>query len=279
MTERENPLDIDYSLRIGTSVYHVLGKRRKSQRSKYDYYVVDEKLIRSESNKKPKRPRYIVDEPNRKVKEPSRVLSPPKSAPMDIEEIKHTLEELEERFIRTMKEELQKARLEAETTQQEREKAQRAQEKRLKELFDEQKQTLSAILEQQQEQIKTTAADRIEAAVIKALESQQNQQQQAVSKEDIQGLENKLSGKIQEMVDGYKKIKIYNDLDIRALPYSDLNVRKQMQQRQESKTDAESSENRSSTKTKQAPADIFTQDQSEFSHKRDEELESQNSND
>jgi hypothetical protein len=189
------------------------------------------------------------------------------------------MEELEERLVQIIKKELQKARLEAETTQEERKKAQREEEKRLQELFDEQKQTLLTTLEQQQEQAKITVANHIEAAVIKALESQQNQQQQAVSKEDIQELENKLSGQIQEMVDGYKKIKIYNDLDIRALPHSDLNQRKQMQQRQESKTDAESSSNRSSTKTKQTSADTFTQDQSEISHKRDEQLESTKFND
>ncbi len=189
------------------------------------------------------------------------------------------MEELEERLVQTIKQELQNARLETDTTREEREKAQRDEEKRLRELFDEQKRTLSAILKQQQEQAKTTSADHIEAAVIKALESQQNKQQQAVSKDDIQELENKLSGKIQDLVDGYKKIKIYNDLDIRALPYSDLNEHKQMQQRQKSKTDAESSNNRSSTKSKQTSADTFTQDHIEISHKRDEDLQSNKSDD
>jgi hypothetical protein len=289
MAERENPLDIDYSLRIGTSIYHVLGKRRKSRGSQYDYYVMDEKLIRSKSNKQPTRPRYIVDEPDRNAKEP------PKSTPVDVEEIKHalveTMEAEREKILASLratvveeneaaaqanqKREMQSADL-IRRTIRETLSAQKDEERRLKELFDEQKQTMSAILEQQQEQAKTTSADRIEAAVIKALESQQNQQQQSVSKEDIQELENKLSRKIQEMVDGYKKIKIYNDLDIRAFPYNEF---KQMQQEQKSKTDAESSNNRSSTKTKQAPADTSTQDQSEISHKRAGGLESKKSND
>lgn len=283
MAKRENPLDIDYSLRIGTSVYHVLGKRRKSRQTKYDYYVVDEKLIRSKSNKNPTRPRYFVDEQGKKVKKPTRVPSPPKPAPVNIEDIKHavveTMEELEERLVQTLKQELEKVRLEAETTQKDRKTAQRDEEKRLEKLFDDQKQTLSTILKQHEEQVKTTSASRIEAAVTKAFESQQNQQQPAVSKEDLQELENKLSGKIQEMVDGYRKIKIYNDLDMPALAHSGLNELKQIHQRQESKTDAGSSNKRSSTKTKQVPVDTSTQDQSKFSHNRDEEVESKNSDD
>ena len=273
-TEDESPLDISYSLRIGTSVYHVLGKRRKSRRNKYDYYVVDEKFIRSKSNKRAIRPRYIVDQPSRKPEKKPHDPSPATAAPMATEEIKHalseTMDDLEERLVQTIKQELGKVRLEAVSTQKERETARRDEEKRLKELFDEQKETMSTILKQQEEQTKATSASRIEAAITKALEVQQSQQQQLVSKEDILELENKLTGKIQEMVDGYKKIKIYNDLDMPALSQSVLSQHKKLQQSQESKIGAESSKKNSSTNTKKMPAGTSTQDQSEISHKHDE---------
>ena len=262
MAEDENPLDISYSLRIGTSVYHVLGERRRSRRNEYDYYVVDDKLIRSKSNKKSTRPRYIVDKPSSKVKKEPRASSPPERVPVETEEIKHalveTMEELEERLVRTIRQELEKVRLEAISTQTEREKARRDEGKRLKELFDEQNKTLSATLEQQQEQARTTSTSSVDAAIAKALEMQQNQQQQLVNKEDLQELETKLTGKIQEMVDGYKKIKIYNDLEIRALPQSVLNQHKQIVHNQESKNDAGSSDKHSSTKPKQTPANTST---------------------
>ena len=254
MTERSNPLDISYSLRIGTTVYHVLGKRRKSRRNKYDYYVVDEKLIRSKSSKKSTRPRYVVDEPSGKGKKVPRVSSPPKTASVDTEEIKHalveTMEELEEKLVQTIKQELEKVRLEAVSTQGEKKQAQRDEEKRFKELFTEQKETLSAILEQQQEEAKITSASRIEAAITRAFEMQENQQQQLVSKDDIQELENKLTGKIQEMVDNYKKIKIHNDLEMRALSQTVVNQHKQIPQSQESEIDAESSNKHSANKKK-----------------------------
>ena len=100
-----------------------------------------------------------------------------------------------------------------------------------------------------------------------------------MSKKDIEELENKLTEKIQELVNSDKNIKIYNDLDIRALAYTKLTNRKQMQLTQESKTDDESTDNDSSTKTKQAPTDDSTPDQPELSHKRDEELDSEKSTD
>ena len=220
------------------------------------------KLIRSKSKTKSTRPRYIVDEPSSKGKKKPCVSVPSKMAPLDTEEIKHalveTMETLEEKLVQTIKQEFEKVRLEVVLTQEEGEQARRDEQKQFKELFDEHKETLSAVLEQQQEQAKTTSASRIEAAIIKALEMQQNQQQQLVSKDDIQELEIKLTGKIQEMVDGYKKIKIYNDLDMRALSQTVVNQHKQIPQRQQSEIDAELSNKHSSTKRKQTPVNTST---------------------
>ena len=87
---RRNPLDIDYSLKIGTSVYHVLGKRHGRRRGEFDYYVMDDVLIRSQPRGSSQRPRYIVDEPRRKK---NRHSPSPKASQLDIGEIKQALVE------------------------------------------------------------------------------------------------------------------------------------------------------------------------------------------
>ena len=59
-----------------------------------------------------------------------------------------TMEQLEERLVQTIQQELEKARSEAERTERERKKAQK-EEIRLKKMFDEQKNTLTNMLEEQ----------------------------------------------------------------------------------------------------------------------------------
>ena len=89
---RKNPLDIDYSLKIGTSVYHVLGKRRGQRRGELDYYVMDDTLIRSNPKGTSRRPRYIVDEPRPKKKIPP----PPPTPKLNIKDIRQALAEIME---------------------------------------------------------------------------------------------------------------------------------------------------------------------------------------
>lgn len=44
-------LDINYSLKIGTSIYHVMGKRKGDRKGNYDYYVLDDKLVQTRAPK------------------------------------------------------------------------------------------------------------------------------------------------------------------------------------------------------------------------------------
>jgi hypothetical protein len=320
MAERENPLDIDYSLRIGTSLYHVLGKRRKGRKTKYDYYVMDDKLVRSKSNRKSSRPRYIVDDPDNEKKKPPRVHSAsPKRTQVDAEEMKKILDEtmdaerekivvalraavaeeneaayqanrdkdrpstdlikrtvrealnaqkesstslevLEERLVQTIEREFQK----------DKERSRKEEEERIKRLFAEQKQALTDALNEQQLKATATSLGSIKEMVAEALHLQK-EQEKSVSHRDIQELENRLTDTIQKMANPFKGIKLTNDLDLPVLSSDALERLRKKED--ETKHDSDHTDNRSSTKQRQASANSPTQEKSTVSHKRDKNPE------
>lgn len=315
MAGRESPLDIAYSLRIGTSIYHVLGKRRKGRKTQYDYYVMEDKFIRSKSNRKSSRPRYIVDEPNEKKKPPR------KRTALDAKEMKKILDEvmdaerekivaslraavaeenqaayeanrdkdrtstdlikrtvrealniqkeslasIEEKFVQTIGQEIQK----------DKDKSRKEEDKRMKELFAEQNQALIDTLNQNQQKTTAASLERIKTVIAETIQAQK-EQDKPVSHQDLQNLEAKLIEIIHQMAPKYKSIKLFDDINLHVSS-SDLpepTTKKQYK----TKDNMEHTGNRSSIKQKQ-PSIHSTEEQSPESHNRDKHPELDNQDD